>query len=88
MRDEETRGGDETSVASGGGGAVGGDDAIGGGRAVDGGSWATVGEVAHGEKDIILRGKRGGGARGGGRRSVGRPRTTALRRSTGKEAGP
>jgi hypothetical protein len=76
--------GDEVSVASGGGGAVGG----GGGGAVSGGSWPAVGEVAPGEEDVILVGKRGGGARGGGRRSAGRPRTTAQRRSTGDGAAP
>jgi hypothetical protein len=64
------------SVASGGGGAVGG------------GSWPAVGEATRGEEDIILVGKRGGGARGGGRRSAGRPRTTARRRSTGQGAAP
>jgi hypothetical protein len=67
------------SVASGGGGAIGG-----GG----GGSWPAVGEAARGEEDVILVGKRGGGARGGGRRSAGRPRTTARQLSTGEGAAP
>jgi hypothetical protein len=64
MRAEETRGGDEASVASRGG------DSVGGG-AVGGSSWAVVGEAARGEEDVILLGKRVGGARGGGRRSAG-----------------
>jgi hypothetical protein len=74
MRGE--RGEDEASVA------------IGGGRAVGGGSWPAVGEAARGEEDIILVGKRAGGARGVGHRSAGRPRTTARRRSTREGAGP
>jgi hypothetical protein len=72
-------------VASGGGRAVGGG---GGSRAVGGGSWSAVGEAARGEEDVILVGKRSGGARGGGRRSAGRPRTTVWRRSTGEGAAP
>jgi hypothetical protein len=76
-------------VASGGGGAVGGGGgAISGGEAVDDGSWAAVGEADRGEEDVILVGKRGGGARGGGRQSAGRPRTTAQRRSTGEGVRP
>jgi hypothetical protein len=83
-------GGDEASVASGGGGAVGGSGGgtVGGGGAVGGGSWPAVGEAIRGEEDVILVGKRGGGARGGGRRSAGHPRMTAWRRSTGEWAGP
>jgi hypothetical protein len=69
-------------MASGGGGAVGG------GRAVGSGSWPAVGEAARGEEDVILVGKRGGGARGGGCRSAGHPRTTARRRSTGEGVAP
>jgi hypothetical protein len=72
------------SVASGGGGAVGGGD----GGAVGGGSWPVVGEAARGEEDVILVGKRGGGARGGSHRSMGCPRTTARRRSTGEGVAP
>jgi hypothetical protein len=72
------------SVASVGGGAVGG----GSDGAVGAGSWPTVGEVARGEEDVILVGKRGGGARGGGRRSAGRLRTMVRRRSTGEGAAP
>jgi hypothetical protein len=71
-------------VASGGGGAVGG---VGSG-AVGGSSWPAVGEAVRGEEDVILVGKRGGGARGGGRRSAGRPRTIVRRRSTGEGAAP
>jgi hypothetical protein len=74
MRGE--RGGDEVSVASGGG------------RAVGGGSWPAVGEAARGEEDVIVVGKRGSGARGGGRRSAGRPQTMARRWSTGERAAP
>jgi hypothetical protein len=77
-------------VASGGGGAVGGGggDAVGGGGGVGVGSWPAVGEAAGGEEDVILVGKRGGGARGGGRRSAGRPRTMARWRSIGEGAAP
>jgi hypothetical protein len=82
--------GDGGAVGRSGGDAVGrsGGNAISGGGAVSGGSWPAVGEVARGEEDDILVGKRGGNARGGGRRSAGRPRTTARRRSTGEGAGP
>jgi hypothetical protein len=66
MRAEETRGGDEASVASRCGGAVGDGGTIGSGRAVGGegavcggGSWAAVGEAARGEEDIILLGEEG-----------------------------
>jgi hypothetical protein len=62
MRAEETRGGDEASVASGGGGAVGGDGSV-----RDGGSWAAVGQAARGEEDVILLGEEG-------RRRLGRGR--------------
>jgi hypothetical protein len=78
------------SVVSGGGGAVGGgrggDVGCGGGVGV--GSWPAVGEATGGADDVILVGKRGGGARGGGHRSAGRPRTTARRRSTGEGEAP
>jgi hypothetical protein len=63
-------------------------DAVGGCGAVGGGSWPAVGEAARGEEDVILVGKRGGGARGGGRRSAGHPRTIARRRSTREGAVP
>jgi hypothetical protein len=78
------------SVANGGGGAVGGGGggAVGGGGTVGSGSWPAVGEAAHGEEDIILVGKRGGGARGGGCRSAGRQWTTARRWSTREGAAP
>jgi hypothetical protein len=65
MRAEETRGGDEESVASGGSGVVRGS-----------GSWAAVGEAARGEEDVILLGEEG--RRRSGRRSAGRPRMTAV----------
>jgi hypothetical protein len=78
------------SVASGGGGAVGrgSSGAVSSGGGVGVGSWPADGEAAGGKEDVILVGKRDGGARGGGRRSAGRPRTTARRRSTGEGAAP
>jgi hypothetical protein len=88
MRGEQ--GGDEASVASGGGGAVGGGGggAVGGSGVAGDGSWPAVGEAVSGEEDVILVGKRGGDTRGGGQRSAGRPRTTTRQRSMGEGAGP
>jgi hypothetical protein len=80
------------SVASGGGGAVGGGSggAVGGDGGVSVGSWPAVGEVAGGEEDVILVGKRGDGARGwrgGGPLEKGRRPSGSWRRYTGRRGG-
>jgi hypothetical protein len=79
-------------VASGGDGAVGGRSggAVGGDGGVGVGSWPAVGEVAGGAEDVILVGKRGGGARGwcgGGPLEKARLPSGTWRRYTGRRGG-